>query len=164
MSTLNKLLLPTTRETFAPLLGPLLPSRKLTCATTVMTMIPMLTLMNPSSFPLNSVPGSLATLENMMFRSAVVILMMMSAIPSGLLMTPMKVLNEIVLGARLNTPVQEIVGEKRDQLKRGTYDYTNQPIPGFNSVTSSDDWDHAVFYYTPYTSSITAPYCGYGEN
>merc|ERR1719215_1541416 len=70
MSTLNKPFLPTTSET------------------SVMTMIPMLTLMNPSSFPLNSVAGSWATSANMMFRSAVVILMMMSAILSGLLMTP----------------------------------------------------------------------------
>jgi len=79
------------------------------------------------------------------------------------LVNPMKVINEMLMSARMNSPVVEVVGEKRDQLKRGTYDYTDQAIPGFGT-SFSDDWNQAVFYYTPYTSSITAPYCGFRDN
>eukprot|EP00009_Paramoeba_aestuarina_P004712 CAMPEP_0201506922 /NCGR_PEP_ID=MMETSP0161_2-20130828/734_1 /ASSEMBLY_ACC=CAM_ASM_000251 /TAXON_ID=180227 /ORGANISM="Neoparamoeba aestuarina, Strain SoJaBio B1-5/56/2" /LENGTH=379 /DNA_ID=CAMNT_0047901163 /DNA_START=85 /DNA_END=1224 /DNA_ORIENTATION=- len=85
-------------------------------------------------------------------------------------------LRQVMYGARANNKVEKITKAdyKKFREARGTYDYATQPIPGFGTVmdgsTDPSDlspnfwntyWDQAVFYYVPYTSSITAPYCGY---
>mmetsp|Transcript_17336 Transcript_17336/g.27081 ORF Transcript_17336/g.27081 Transcript_17336/m.27081 type:complete len:447 (-) Transcript_17336:176-1516(-) len=41
-----------------------------------------------------------------------------------------------------------------EKAKRGTYDYTFQPIEAIGQ-------DQGPFYYVPYTSSIAAPYCAF---
>ena len=81
-------------------------------------------------------------------------------------------LRRVMYGARSSGPVEKITRGDYKKKIRGTYDYTEQPIPGFGGVYDGNTdsynsdfwnpyWDDAVFYYVPYTSSITAPYCGY---
>jgi hypothetical protein len=89
-------------------------------------------------------------------------------------------LRAVMYGARAGGKAEKITrGDYNNKMRemnvaRGTYGYAAQPIPGFGGVFdgSTDPidfspnfwqvyWDEAVFYYVPYTSSITAPYCGY---
>jgi len=97
---------------------------------------------------------------------------------------PMKRLREMVLGARLGGTVREATEEQkremiRARMMRGArdatqYQYENQPIPGFGTVETSPGvfdpafwstpWSQSTFYFVPYTSSITAPYCAYRDD
>jgi len=64
-------------------------------------------------------------------------------------------------GAR---PVEVPKEHVQKHLARAQYDPGEQAIPEFNDLNTnnwSDDWMNAVFYYVPYGSSITAPYCAY---
>jgi hypothetical protein len=81
-------------------------------------------------------------------------------------------LRQVMYGARSNGPVEKITRGDYKKKARTQYDYTEQPIPDFGGVFDGNTdsfeadfwnpyWDDAVFYYVPYTSSITAPYCGY---
>lgn len=83
-------------------------------------------------------------------------------------MVPARQLRETMMSVRANGRVQQTT--RGEAKKRGQYDFTEQPIPGFGPYGFGTDpfywseaWDDNVFYYVPYTSSVTAPYCGYRD-
>merc|ERR1712150_164423 len=93
---------------------------------------------------------------------------------NGGALAPMKKLREVVMGARMGGSVREATSDQKREIfgrDAGQYDPSEQAIPGFGSAGTDTDptfwsipWSDATFYYVPYTSSITAPYCAYRQD
>lgn len=89
------------------------------------------------------------------------------------LSSPMEKAKQMLLSARLGAPVVKATPEQKARFmkERSQYDPASQAIPGFGAPSVETDneaywqvpWEDQIFYYVPYTSSITAPYCAYKD-